>query len=52
MSVSNRMNRANMAGLENLMRSLMSNTSVNMMMEVSYQVTEMLMDMMDSYMGL
>ena len=37
--------------VENLVRSMLSNTTVNMMMEVSYKVTEMLMDTMDSYAG-
>ena len=35
----------------NLVRSMLSNATVNMMMEVSYKVTQMLMDMMDSYAG-
>ena len=37
--------------VENLVRSMLSNSTVNMMMEVSYKVTQMLMDMMDSYAG-
>ena len=35
----------------NLVRSMLSNRTVNMMMEVFYKVTEMLMDTMDSYAG-
>ena len=44
-------NSANMAGLENLARSMLPNTTVTMMMEISYKVTEMLINMMDSYSG-
>ena len=37
--------------VENLVRSMLSNSTVNMMMEVSFKVTQMLMDTMDSYAG-
>ena len=46
------MTESSAASLEHLMRSMFSNTTMNMMMTVSYEITEMLMDMVETYEGM